>query len=247
MLNNRNSEQGGGVHLLQNRFCSGLPKNAKVFRAGKSYRKTLELGLVISLVVMITLLQLSKRMNERRTVIGVTKFSLDVVDSMPQTMQRQSAMAPSRPSVPIASEDEEIPEDETIEFTNLDYEEVPPPPPPLPPAQDEWVSIPMFVAYDEPPEPIGGFAAIQKHLVYPEIGRLAGVQGKVILWVQVGKDGETKQIKVAKSMGLDDFNQAAIKAVLSVRWKPAKQRDIPVTVWISVPIQFVLKDRVKVS
>ena len=63
---------------------------------------------------MIAFFQLWKRVGEGQTVVREVELSLDVVDRIPQTMQRQSAMAPSRPSVPIASEDEEIPEDETI-------------------------------------------------------------------------------------------------------------------------------------
>ena len=247
MLNNRNSEQGGGVGLLQNRFCSGLPKNAKVFRAGKSYRKTLELGVILSLLLMIVIFQVSKRMGESGSVERAAKFSLTVVDDIPQTVQRRSIHVPSRPSVPIASEDEEIPDDETIEYTSLDYEEIPPPPPPLPPSSDETEEIPLFVAYDEPPAPIGGIAAILEHLVYPKIGVQAGIQGTVVLWVQIGENGETRQVKVAQSMELECFNEAAMKAVRSVKWKPAKQRDTPVTVWYSVPIRFCLIQKEKAS
>ena len=40
----------------------------------------------------------------------------------------------------------------------------------------------FFVAYDSPPTPIGGFKAIQQRLRYPDIARLAGIEGRVILY-----------------------------------------------------------------
>ncbi|RMF56682.1 MAG: energy transducer TonB, partial [Calditrichaeota bacterium] len=32
-----------------------------------------------------------------------------------------------------------------------------------------------------------------------------------------------------------------IQAIKSVRWKPAKQRDRPVKVWVGIPVIFKLK------
>jgi protein TonB len=84
-------------------------------------------------------------------------------------------------------------------------------------------------------------AAIHRNIEYPEIARRAGVEGLVILFVQVDVDGAIANTKVMKKEGLDIFVDAAIKAVKSVKWKPAMQRDRPVKVWASVPIEFVLK------
>jgi len=36
------------------------------------------------------------------------------------------------------------------------------------------------------------------------------------------------------------FSEAAQKAVMLVKWKPAKQRDRAVKVWVSVPVRFQL-------
>ena len=131
------------------------------------YKKVLELGLIASLVLHIFVFQGFKTIEEREVQ---TSFRLEAisVEDIPQTQQEKSAPAPSRPTVPIASEDETLPEDETIDFTDLDLDSEPPPPPPPPEVDSD---MPMFIPHDEPPQPIGGYAAIQRGLVYPEIAK----------------------------------------------------------------------------
>ena len=107
--------------------------------------------------------------------------------------------------------------------------------PPLPRQQTEPY---IFVAFDEPPQPIGGFDAIQKNLQYPESAMKQGIQGRVVLHILIGVDGSVLEHKVLKSIGHTECDLAAIKAVKSVRWKPAKQRDKPVKLWVSVPVIF---------
>lgn len=96
----------------------------------------------------------------------------------------------------------------------------------------------IFVAYDERPQPIGGLAAIQKNLRYPETAVEQGIHGQVVLQILIGVDGSVLGHKVVKSIGHADCDQAAIKAVKSIRWKPAKQRDKPLKAWTSVSITF---------
>jgi TonB family protein len=44
-----------------------------------------------------------------------------------------------------------------------------------------------------------------------------------------------------KPLGNSGCNEAAIQAIKSVEWKPALQKDKPITVWVSVPVEFSLK------
>ena len=227
-----------GIHIIQNRFRCCLSKRDKVFNLSDRYRQRFELGLIISIFSLILVFQFWKKNEAKQTIVQKSAFMIDVVEEIPQTTQTNRAPAPSRPSVPIASEDETIPEDETIEFTDIDFEEVPPPPPP--PQEEIADDIPVFVPFDEPPTPIGGIAAIQKNLVYPEVARLAGVEGIVLLHVQIEANGDVKNVRVMKSLGISDMDQSAINAVRAVKWKPAMQRDMPIMVWYSVPIRFAL-------
>ena len=99
----------------------------------------------------------------------------------------------------------------------------------------------VFVPYTKAPEPIGGFAAIQKNLRYPEIARRAGIEGTVIVYTKIDKNGDVIRTKVVKSLS-KSCDEAAIDVVKSTKWKPAKQKGgKPVTVWVSIPIEFKLK------
>ncbi|HFE53578.1 MAG TPA: energy transducer TonB, partial [Bacteroidetes bacterium] len=98
----------------------------------------------------------------------------------------------------------------------------------------------FFTPYDFPPEPIGGFKAIQKHLKYPEIARRDSIEGRVIVHVLVDENGNAVDAKILKSLR-KDLDEAAVEAVKSVKWRPALQRNIPVKVWVAVPVIFRLK------
>ncbi len=202
------------------------------------YKKTFELAMVLSLTLLIIVFQASKRVE--RDVKKVDKVDIVInVDDIPPTEQTKRPPAPARPAIPIESEDEEIPEDATIETTEIDLSELPPPPPP--PSEEEDASASIFVAYDEPPQPIGGFAAIQKKLVYPEIARKAGVEGRVFVKVLIDEKGNVAATQIIKSLGNNGCDEAAVAAIKAVKWKPAKQRDKPVKVWVSIPVVFKLQ------
>jgi len=98
-----------------------------------------------------------------------------------------------------------------------------------------------FVAYDEAPKPVGGFAAIQKNLVYPETARKTGVEGRVVVNIHIDVNGNVTEAKIQQSLGENGCNEAAINALKSVKWEPAKQDGNPVSVWIGVPVVFKLK------
>ncbi|MFQ6112465.1 MAG: energy transducer TonB, partial [bacterium] len=128
------------------------------------------------------------------------------------------------------------------ESTELDLTEIPPPP--TPPMDEGIEGGYVFIPYDEPPVPIGGYAAIKRNLVYPDLARKAGVEGTVIVGVLIDERGNTIKTQVLKPSGLNiGFEKAAQEALINVKWKPAKQRDRAVKVWVSIPIRFSLKDR----
>ncbi len=101
--------------------------------------------------------------------------------------------------------------------------------------------LPVFAAYDEPPEIIGGSAEINKYLRYPPIARKAGVEGIVFVSVIVGLDGKTESVEIIKAEPANlGFEDSAIQAIKKVRWKPAKQRDKEVRAQVNIPINFNL-------
>lgn len=201
------------------------------------YKKLFELGLIAALSLMIALVVAFKRFEAEDVEQKAVEIQMEVQE-IPQTKQIKRPPPPSRPAIPIETESEDVPEDETIDDTEIDWENIPPPPPP-PEEEDESAQI--FVAYDEPPEPIGGFAAIQRNLKYPEIARKAGVEGRVFVKVAIDEKGNVFRTEIIKSLGNNGCDEAAIEAIKKVKWRPAKQRDRAVKVWISIPVIFKLR------
>lgn len=196
-----------------------------------------EIGLVSALALLVLMLQAFKRSDTKVVEQGRVDLKLEIQE-IPQTEQMERQQAPQRPSIPIESEDEDIPEDATIEMTDINLDELPPPPPP---PEEDAGETPIFVAYDEAPQPIGGFPAIQQNLVYPEIARKAGVEGRVYVNVLIDEKGNVIDTKILKSLGNNGCDEAAVDAIRKVKWKPAKQRDKSVKVWVGIPVVFKLK------
>ncbi|MCI0516089.1 energy transducer TonB, partial [candidate division KSB1 bacterium] len=67
----------------------------------------------------------------------------------------------------------------------------------------------------------------------------AGIEGTVYLHLLVTETGQVEDVKVIKSLGLNNgLDEAAIAAVKKTQWTPAQQRGNPVKVWISIPVRF---------
>jgi len=97
-----------------------------------------------------------------------------------------------------------------------------------------------FVAVEEMPEPIGGIKGIQEKIVYPEIAKRAGVEGKVYILAFVDETGTVTKAQVLKGIGAG-CDEAALNAVLSTKFNPGKQRGVAVKVQVSIPIIFKLQ------
>jgi len=100
------------------------------------------------------------------------------------------------------------------------------------PDPDEFVFVEKEPSFD--------YADLQRRVQYPEIARRAGIEGKVIVKVLVGKDGKPKRAFVADSPS-DMLNDAALKAVLATTFTPAIQNGNPIDVWVTIPIIFKIK------
>jgi protein TonB len=96
-----------------------------------------------------------------------------------------------------------------------------------------------FVAVEEMPEPLGGISGIQKRIVYPEIAKRAGVEGKVLVLAFVDESGNVTKAEVIKGIGLG-CDEAAINAIVQTKFKPGIQRGKPVKVQVTIPVTFKL-------
>jgi protein TonB len=75
---------------------------------------------------------------------------------------------------------------------------------------------------------------------YPPFARRMGIQGTVMLKVLVSKEGFALKVQIATSSGSDLLDDAALLAVKSWRFVPARKGDQPVDEWVQVPIAFHL-------
>jgi TonB family protein len=75
---------------------------------------------------------------------------------------------------------------------------------------------------------------------YPSSVRDAGVEGSTVVEALLDLDGSVMDARVQKSSGNQMLDEAAVNAALKAKFTPAKQRDKPVRVWISLPYRFSL-------
>lgn len=78
---------------------------------------------------------------------------------------------------------------------------------------------------------------------YPWQARRMGIEGRVVLHVEILQSGGAGRIEIRQSSGHDMLDQAAIMAVTGWRFAPARISGAPITAWADVPISFRLTDR----
>ena len=210
-----------------------------------------ELGLIVSLAITFGAFEYTSKETKVSTLEDTAEVVLEE-EIIPIT-QETPPPPPAAPKIPILSDQIDIVDDE-IEldddmFMNLeddaslgveimDYVEV----------EEEVVeeeAIP-FQLVEEKPSFQGGDANqfskwVNQRLVYPEIAKENGVQGRVTLQFTVEKDGSVTKVKVLR--GVDpSLDKEAVRVVSqSPKWKPGKQRDRAVPVTYTVPVIFQLR------
>jgi TonB family protein len=98
----------------------------------------------------------------------------------------------------------------------------------------------FFVMVDELPEPIGGIAAIQRNVVYPDNAKTSGIQGTVYVEAFLDETGTVTRTNVVKGIG-GGCDEAAMNAIRMTQFTPGKQKGKPVKVRMSIPIRFRLQ------
>jgi len=212
-----------------------LPKNPKVDLKLK-YRKVFEICIILALLLMILAFKYFPEVEGEQMAVEAAQELVDVED-VEITKQETAPPPPPKPPIPIEAPSDDELEDIEIEDTEIDLEEEVAAPPP--PVVEEEIPVEFFVAVEEMPQPIGGIQGIQKRIIYPEIAKRAGVQGRVYIKAFVDETGTVKKAVVLKGIGAG-CDEAAIAAVLKTKFKPGKQRGKPVRVQVSIPILFKL-------
>jgi len=223
----------------------GLLRNIGKPEIRYRYKLVFECSVIISLLFIILAFKFFPRI-ERGAIEYEAPQELFTVEDIQQTKQDFTPPPPpEKPSMIVQAMTDADIEELEFESTELNiYEELDAPPPP--PKEEEKEILEeepvYFVAVEEMPYPIGGIQAIQNLIVYPEIAKRAGVEGKVYVLAYVNKEGIVEKTEILKGIG-GGCEEAAEYAVRQTKFNPGKQRGKPVHVKVMIPIVFKLSDR----
>ena len=91
-------------------------------------------------------------------------------------------------------------------------------------------------------EPVQFTKWVFGQLKYPEEAKEKQIQGRVTLQFTIAKDGNVKDVTVAKSSGSKILDDEAVRIVsMSPQWEPGKHQGEPVDVRFTFPLVFKLR------
>jgi len=210
-----------------------------------------EVGLVAALLVVYAGFETSTRAKEVALLQGNTFINDE--DDVFVTFLETPPPAPEVPALPMLSDELQIVDDDVVvdlDFQSLDdsdapidvveykYQEVV--------EEDVEEEVIQFINVEQKPSFQGGDANgfskwVNSRLVYPEIAKENGVEGRVTLQFTIGKDGKVQDVKVLASPD-PSLSQEAIRVVSSSpKWEPGRQRDRAVKVSYTFPVIYRLR------
>ena len=211
-----------------------------------------EIGLIVALLAVWGAFSYSTRDKKISDLLDVNQ-DIEVEEMVPIT-EETPPPPPEAPKIPILSDqidivDDDIKVDDDM-FMNLednanmgveiqDYVEQ---------VEEEHVeeeAIP-FQLVEKKPTFQGGDANdfskwVNSKLVYPEIAKENGVQGRVVLQFTVNPDGSVSGVKVLRGVDASLDKEAVRVVSSSPKWTPGKQRDRAVKVTYTFPVIFQLR------
>jgi len=210
-----------------------------------------EVGLIAALLVVYAGFETSTRAKEVALLQGNTIIQ-DEDDIMAVTLDTPPP-APEMPALPMLSDELEIVDDDVavdLDFQSLDdtdtpvdiveykYQDVV--------EKEDEDEVLQFVTVEQKPMFQGGDANgfskwVNSRLVYPEVAKENGVEGRVTLQFTIGKDGKVQDVKVLASPD-PSLSQEAVRVVSSSpKWEPGRQRDRAVKVSYTFPVIYRLR------
>jgi periplasmic protein TonB len=77
---------------------------------------------------------------------------------------------------------------------------------------------------------------------YPEELWDAGVEGETLLRLFVTEVGQVDTARVERTSGYPAFDSAAVEGARDLRFDPARRGEVPISVWVLLPVQFDLPE-----
>jgi protein TonB len=202
--------------------------NAALEWESRYYAMAIRIAAVIALVLLLgVFLAMPRRMEVKP--YELRKAVEMVMEALPPELE-EIAEPPKveRPQVPVVAESEAEVEAETIEETS--FSEIVKRP------VDTEIPVVPFWKVEVKPQPVSVPTPN-----YPELARQAGIEGQAVVKALVEVDGSVISAEILKSSGNQSLDQAALEAAYRAKFTPAKQRDKPVRVPVSIPYRFTLQ------
>ena len=212
-----------------------------------------EIGLVVALLIVYIGFNWSSRDAQVAVLEDTTQVLVE--EEMIAIQNELPPPPPEAPNIPVLSDQIDIVDDDikleddlfinTEDDANLgvdimDYKEAA-----VEEEEVEEEAIP-FQLVEKKPSFQGGDANdfskwVNSRLVYPEIAKENGVQGRVTLQFTVEADGRVTNVRVLR--GVDEsLDKEAVRVVSSSpKWTPGRQRDRAVKVTYTFPVIFQLR------
>lgn len=205
------------------------------------YLIRIEVGLILSLLFFIGVFEADIQPSGDKKEMVLETQEIVVMEEIVQTKQEERMPPPPRPVVPVAVPNDAVIADDILEFdSDLNFDQVLELPPPPPKASPEDEEEQIFAIVEQMPVLIGGLAAVQRNIVYPEMARLAGIEGRVIVQFVIDENGKVHDPVVVRGIG-GGCDEEAVRAVKLATFRPGMQRGLPVKVRYNLPISFSLR------
>lgn len=204
-----------------------------------SYSTRVLLGALCSLTVLLLLIYLPMSTSQSRvgwSVRSSERIALsEVQEKRPedQSEDHSEAPPPTRHDLPDPEASSSTDEESSGRQGTSDDEQ----------DSDVPSSIPHIAGLSfeaQKPEIVGGRGALYMQIEYPEQARLQGIEGRLKLHFTVDADGYVQDIEVGKSLH-PLCDSAAVRALRSVRFSPARRKGEAIPVRMSLPIRFELQ------
>ncbi len=210
-----------------------------------------ELGMIAALAAILGAFQYGTA-EKKVALLDAGPAAVEIEDMIPIT-QEEPPLPQNAPVLPVLTEEIEIVDNDiTIEdaFTSLEDSDEPIVIRPYVEDVKEEVieeeEIPFILVEQKPRFNKGDANEFSKwvnsRLVYPEIAKENGSEGKVTLSFKVGKDGNVYDVCVLRSSSDSALDNEAVRVVSSSpKWEPGRQRDRNVVVTYTFPVVFALR------
>lgn len=210
-----------------------------------------EVGLIAALLIVLAGFESSTRAREVALLQDNTAID-DEYDVLAVILDTPPP-APDVPALPQLTDEIEIVEDDVavdLDFQSLDDTDVPVD---IQEYKHQEVvqeevedEVLEFIRVEEKPTFQGGDANgfakwVNSRLVYPEIAKENGVEGRVTLRFTIDRDGRVQDVQVLASPDESLAREAVRVVSSSPKWEPGRQRDRAVKVSYTFPVIYRLR------